>query len=150
MGHKLTAAQLRELERLEKGPRQTLGCHTAKVQNNLVRLGLAEHVVFNEEEQGALLRALGFRANAFDRVVAAAMRQRISAALSTRVPPLRKPSTISPSQRGPRRSVTGRLAHRNGLNVLLLACGHVVTRRKKFAHTHCEACAACQPLEDDK
>jgi hypothetical protein len=44
MGHTLTAAQLRELERLEKGPRQTLGCHTAKVQNNLVRQGLAEHV----------------------------------------------------------------------------------------------------------
>ncbi|MCG8434689.1 MAG: hypothetical protein MJA83_11725 [Gammaproteobacteria bacterium] len=72
-------------------------------------------------------------------------------ALPTRCPPaLQHDTTGYPQHRGPRRAIRGRLFYRDGMDALLLECGHVVARRtrKQPQHTHCAACAVCQELDE--
>ena len=70
-------------------------------------------------------------------------------ALRTRCPPtLIHHIHEQPYARGPRRRISGRLFHEKGMDVMLLECGHVVSRHTRHAvYTYCEACLACQDLD---
>ena len=77
-----------------------------------------------------------------------ALLTRLEHAPDARVPPPLVPAPGPPSSRGPRRSIVVVLNNANGFDALLLNCGHIVARHTRAgqAHTHCEACALCQPI----